>query len=168
MKRSAVFFLLATFAFSCLCSCDFIRTLAGRPSSEAIEQLRSSEKQKLEEQAAARAADSLQKTAAAAYDAFVAEGMKIRNSSQIPTFIGQAPDNGLYLALGTFSLESNANKLCSQVSACGYDAGCLAYANGFFLVVTMKSDDYNKLREGYLRIKNEKFFPADAWILEYE
>lgn len=168
MKRLSLVFLLAVIAVSCFCSCDFIRTIAGRPTSDQIGQLRVSEKQRLEEQSARHEADSLAKAVADAYDAFLAEGMKIRKLSEIPGLDSQKIEKGLYLAMGAFSMESNAHKMESKVTARGYEALCISYTNGFVLVAAIPSPNYSELRDGYLKIKNEQFFPSDAWILECE
>lgn len=168
MKGLSVIFLFATIAVSCLSSCDFIRSVAGRPSTAEIEILRVEEKARIEEQAAVRAADSLCKASADAYDAFLKEGVKIRKTSEIPALDGQQFEKGLYLALGTFSMDNNALKLVSKASSSGYDARTIAYSNGFLLVVAIPSPDYARLRDGFLKICKEQFFPADAWILECE
>jgi len=160
--------LLATSAVICLCSCDFLRTIAGRPSSGQLEQLRQSERQKMEELSALRTADSLRQAAIDAHDAFVAEGIKIKKASENPNLSGRTFQKGLHLAMGAFSLASNAHKLEAELRSCGYEASLIAYNNGFFLVAAIPSSNYAELREKYLKIRNEKFCPKDAWILECE
>ena len=72
------------------------------------------------------------------------------------------------VVLGAFSSADNAQNLVSAVKAAGYNASPYQYRNGKTGVVACSSDSFVELGKSFAKLREEKFCPADAWVLVNE
>ena len=156
--------------------CDFLRTVAGRPTSSELETKRMEitfrEQAEREAQAREQAVqDSLAAVAKAVADSAAAEDffrqarvMRIRSGS----LRGLRTDDFPYrycLVLAGFSQPGNGEKFAAQLKEAGYEPAVLRYARGSSTVVGISpTDRFGDLKEAYEKVRTEKFFSKDAWI----
>jgi len=156
--------------------CDFLRTIAGRPTSSQIEQ-RALQIHELQEKAEAEAvrADSIAaeaaKVAADVVDSSVLASVppiiftklsdgKIRVDGSLPS--------RYIVIVGAFSVKENAEKLAEQFLTKGYSATTLTYKNGFTAVGVASTDSRVQLYGQLVKLKDEPLCPKDAWVLVNE
>lgn len=149
--------------------CDFIRTVAGRPTSSDIEAKRvwiagkeaeAQARREAEEVLRKHVADSL---AAEAY--FREEKCTIMDASQLKSLDVSSVGTKYAIIVGAFSQAGNAKAFADKLSSLGYDAAVIRYTNGHEAVGVCPTDDIIRLAEMYPKVKSEKFCPAEAWIL---
>lgn len=152
--------------------CDFIRTVAGRPTSSDIEEKRLLiARREAEEQAAreaAAAAEAARKHAAdslAAVAFFAQEKCPMTEASQIRSLDLGSVGTKYAIIVGAFSQSGNAQAFADRLSGLGYEAAVIRYTNGHEVVGVCPTDDIIRLAEVYPKVKSEKFCPAEAWIL---
>jgi len=174
MKTALKYCLLLCFAVTLLQGCDFIRILAGRPTSVQIEQkraaidsIREQERQKLAE---AELADSLARRHTAdslsAVD-FLSSGhviMKTLEESHLR--IADVADSRYYVNLGAFKTPENARNLLDLVSEIFPEARILPFSNGLEAVVIPVQGDVVELRKVFKKVKDQSFCPPDIWVLD--
>ena len=159
----------AVLALALLSGCDFLRTVAGRPTSQEL-QARAEEIKVVEALAKARAeaaeaqrkheADSL-----AAVEFIAKEGPLRIPSSSLKGLVLDGFDYGMLIVLGGFSQPENASAFASKVDAAGYKSVILRYNYGSSIVGVCPTDDPVELRDCWLKVKEEGFCPKDAWIM---
>lgn len=151
-----------------LCSCDMFRSLAGRPTSDQIEQRKVliSLRQKAEqarldsiERAEAYAADSL-----AALDSIRNCGLLIKSPLTVKSLANLRFESRFCVVLGTFSEQSNADAFSAKVSV-SYPSSIIRLRNGYCVVTACQSDDPVEFIALLGRIRQEKFCSKDAWVL---
>lgn len=158
--------------------CDFIRIVAGRPTSEYLEAKRviveraellkrqqadSIERaRKMEEEAEARAI--------AARESFqrLSEARKLIPVSRISNLDESVLDCSYYVMIGSFTSSENALALAAKAQEAGFEAVVLPYRNGRSAVALDPCDDITKAEETLSRALLQPFCPADAWILTVE
>ena len=156
--------------------CDFLRTVAGRPTSSELvarrAQIALREQAEREEQARQQAVrDSLAAAAKAVADSAAAEAffretrvMRIRSAS----LRGLQTDGFPYrycLVLAGFSQPGNGDKFAGRLKEAGYEPVVLRYVRGSSTVVGIcPTDRFGDLKEAYEKVRTEKFFSRDAWI----
>ena len=149
--------------------CDFLRTVAGRPTSAQIDAKADSikaadERARIEkearEKAAARTADSL-----AALEWINTPERLATPFSTVSRLFSQTPSARYACVIGSFGEEANAKALCARVEAAGYGAAMLRHRNGHVAVLAAPADDPVEFRNAAQRLASEAFFPAGAWIL---
>ena len=161
---------------SALCvavSCDFMRTVAGRPTSAQLQRMltekqESEERARQEEELRAQQerqrvylADSLAAVQALSeIDFLKLTDLNVRIVSELPAKYN--------VVLGAFSSADNAQNLVSAVKAAGYAASPYQYRNGKTGVVACSSDSFVELGKSFAKLREEKFCPADAWVLVNE
>lgn len=159
--------------------CDFLRKVAGRPTSEDLAAL--SQQARVREQEAAAARDSAAAAreasirARARQDDSLAAVRVIQDGTLAVTPISKlgglplgAPSARYSVVLGAFSSEANVRRLSSRVSDAGYAVETLAYRNGTRAVLAAGSDDIVEFSGSLQRLLSEPFCPQDAWILVNE
>jgi len=148
MKRSINVVLVLILCVFSVCSCDFLRKVAGRPDSAVIEQKRVeiAAAQKALKDSIARA-DSLRQVELA-----VEAAKKLENSK-------------FGIVLGSFKEAQNAEKLLQRAKDAGY-AGRIFNYRGLQTVLICPSDDAEEVKKGLEVVSKEPFCPSGAWIYE--
>jgi len=163
--------LLIVGAMTCT-GCDFLRSVAGRPTSEEIAAKADSIKAADErarvakeamERAQARTADSL-----AALEWLAVPERLATPYSTVSRLFSQKPSARYGYVIGSFGEEANAKALVARVKAAGYDAGILRHHNGHMAVLACPTDDIVAFKEAFPKLSSEPFFPQGAWILVSE
>lgn len=150
-------------------SCDFIRTVAGRPTSSDIEAKRV-EMEKTEALRQARE-DSLLMVEKAAEDSLAAtaaiaqEKITLINASKVVSNSREPLPSRYYIVLGSFQDAANAAKLAERVSAEGFNAETIRFKSGSTAVGVMPSDNIAAAYKALNEAKKHDFCPAEAWIL---
>lgn len=170
MKNTAISALLVSAVL--ICGCDFLRGLAGRPSSGEI-----NEKRVLVEAARADAAarekaraDSLsaiEKNVADSLSAIArldALNVRLRSLSETGSVCGGLRP-GYFIVVGSFKSAVNAERMARRVSDAGYDAATLKFSNGMTAVAVEPRTKIADALDVYEKVRNEKFCPEDVWIL---
>ena len=144
--------------------CDFLRKLAGRPTSADLavmaEDLRA--RQEAADKAARDSAEAAlliaryraDSTAAAEY----LKGEKVLGPARFGGLASSAGQPLYQIILGAFSKPANAEL--------GYKANVIPFGNGFTGVGICGTSDIVVLAAALREIKNEDFCPEGVWILE--
>lgn len=165
--------LLAVVAVFSLTGCDFFRTLAGRPTSEDIEQMRV-EKLRIEEERLQASLLALQAERQAVQDSI--EALKLLRQQE-GTVLNPASLGGLFatrleakycVIIGAFKQRSNAERLHKTVSDKGYAPLLISIRNGLIAVGVFPVDSLKEAMQGVRKISEESFCPDDVWILANE
>lgn len=168
MKK--IFFIVAI----CLCvtSCDFLRKVAGRPTSEEIAakyiEICRQEKEHVQRvdsvcAETSRVVDSLE-----TIDALRKLKGSVIAAGRLNGTEAASLANRYYVVIGTFSKPENARKIAAEAGKAGYDVTLVKYRSGFTAVALCGSDDIFSINESFGRLKKEKFCPPDIWIMSNE
>lgn len=175
MRRITVICAFALMALG-LSGCDFFRVVAGRPTSSELELKRETI---LAREAAERAAERSRRVrdslaaierhradSVAAEEFFTSTRVSRIHSGSLPGLRTLEIPNRYCIILGGFSQSNNAEHFSDQLREAGYASIVLMYPRGTHsLVGVCPTDDLVALRADYEKIRQEKFFPRDAWIL---
>ena len=153
--------------------CDFMRKLAGRPTSEDIEKIRV-EKLLAEEAALKASLDSLKAEKQSVQDSldalelFVQQGGTVLNPSRLGGLYTTKLQYKYYVIIGAFRTRSNAEALFTTAERAGYQPVLISFRNGLLAVGLSPVDECLSAVEVVKTIKREPFCPADVWILVNE
>lgn len=168
------FLCLAVFA-SFVSGCDFIRTLAGRPTSEDIEAKKVMIKTEFDREAARRdSADAVLRQQAllaqkaASMDSLLAAGCSFIKVSDMRVRIGSELSSKYYIVCGAFSDRSNAERLAAKLLDNGCKSELIPYKNGSTAVGASPSDDISEIYRQFVILHKGKLIPEDSWILVNE
>ncbi len=157
-----------------LTGCDFLRALAGRPTSRDIEEKRIAII-KADEDAVQQRLDSIriaeQKViddSLAALEGLAAAGVTVTGPERLGGISGSEPDFRYCIITGAFRDSGNARKLFDVAYDRGYSPVLIGSRNGMIAVGVSPSDRIAAIWESYVQLKNESFFPKEAWILVNE
>ena len=178
MKRSVI--LLLSCAALLLVGCDFVRTLAGRPTSDELEVKRSAV-ERIEAAARYQAhVDSLERVRAHRADSLAALDAHLLDSlSQVKGILRDPAKNGglstddltsryHIVVLGTWT-RSYAERKLSECYTAGYrDATVIRFRNGLFAVVVCPSNSLNETLKKLRELRGNGICPPDGWILVNE
>ena len=155
-------------------SCDFMRVLAGRPTSKDIEDKRL-EIIKAEEAALQARLDSIrlkeEKKVAdslAAMESFASAGVVIAGPERLGGLVAEELPSRYYVIAGAFKDRNNAQKLADEAAAKGYKSTLLDCTRGMVAVGLCPSANVAQAGSAYAALKSEPFFPKDAWVLVME
>ena len=153
-----VFFCAAVLSVS---SCDFLRSLAGRPTSEQLKAV-----------TAAAAPTPSVSVEPALQSAEEYEMEKRYGRLNVPlaythtdSELKAVPEHRYYIVVGTYRQRPTMNRMVSDVRKAGFEPSLLEYANGLTSVGLLPCDDLGQAIDAYARVKKEKFCPGDACIL---
>ena len=179
MKR---FSILCVFALALLLcgGCDFLRSVAGRPTSSELQAKRTAiAVREMEEREAEarerRVRDSLAAVEKHRLDSAAAE--TYFKEARVPrirvgSFPGLRTDGfpqRYCVILAGFSQPQNAEHFAATLKEAGYTPVILSYVRGARSMVGIDpTDDPAALRASYEKVRAEKFCPRDAWILVNE
>ena len=159
--------------------CDFFRSVAGRPTSAALERKREevlAERQRLREEAVRdsleqverkRKADSL---AAAALDARILDSLSRKKGTFLrPARLGglgrTVLDHKYYIVVGSYKNVDNARKKASRCTEAGYPAVVIPFRNGMNAVGACPSDRIAASVHDMDELKRKGICPKEGWIL---
>jgi hypothetical protein len=159
-------------------SCDFLRSLAGRPTSE---QLKSASKAP-EVTAEAVEQDSLavetpqeqvqEQPSAQQQGEPEYEMVRRHGRLNVPfaythtnSSLKSTPEHTYYILVGTYRQKPTLNKMISDARKAGYEPCLLEYVNGLVSVGLLPCDNIEQAIDAYATVKNEKFCPGDACVL---
>lgn len=169
MRSSYIFLALAV--MMTVSGCDFFRKLAGRPTSEYIEERRI-EILRAEEAAARARLDSLQREQQAVRDSIAAldslkqQGGTILNPTRLGGLFATKLESRYYIIVGTFRTRSNAEALLREVAEVGeYAPALISFRNGMIAVGVCPRNKVADAVAALDSVKGESFCPADVWIL---
>lgn len=149
-----IFKILSMFlvAVTLLNSCDFFRSLVGKPTSEDLERMRIEAQQKKQ-----REQDSIFKAKAYADSLAMAAAAEAQEKMLSDRF---------YVILGSFKVPGNAERMYAFLEKNNYTPRSITFKNGFKLVSAAST---NSLQEA-LRIADEllayEYCPDDVWVYD--
>ena len=165
--------LIALVSMFMLTGCDFFRSLAGRPTSEEIEEMRV-EKLRIEEERLQANIAKLEKEKQAVADSI--EAMKLIRQQE-GTLLNPSALGGLFttklearycVIIGAFSQRSNAERLHKAASDKGYSPSLISFRNGLIAVGLSPVESLQEAMAAIRKIREEAFCPDDVWILANE
>lgn len=173
MRRGYV--LLAFAVLMTVTGCDFMRRLAGRPTSEDVEQKRV-EILRAEEAALQARLDSLRNVekrmlqdSLDALDSIRQLGGSILNPASLGGLFATKLESRYYIILGSFRARANAEALFGVAKDAGYKPALISFGKGGLIAVGVSPvntipDAYKALNQ----VRKESFCPKDVWILVNE
>lgn len=158
--------------------CDFFRQLAGRPTSQDIEQKRQVLAQRAallrqqedslrlvrerEQELKRLEADSL-----AALEELHTSKVKVIPSPRVASARAELAYE-YYVMIGAFSVPEFARKQASRAEQAGYTAVEIPFRNGITAVGACPSNSLAEVLSSLKKLRGESFCPAEAWILHKE
>lgn len=171
----SIHILLALIALMTFTGCDFMRKVAGRPTSEDIENRRI-EILKAEEAALMARLDSLREAeqkmlrdSLEALDSIRQLGGSILNPAAMGGLFATKLESRYYIILGSFRTRSYAENLFAVAKDAGYRPALISFGKGGLIAVGVSP--VNRLQDALAalhEVKNETFCPKDVWILVNE
>ncbi len=169
MKRIALAFSGIAILLLCVTACDFIRSLAGRPTSAEIESKKGMIAAK--ERAEQEKADSIDRVAARlareqdCLDSLKATGCVFTEIASLNGRVTSDLANKYYIICGAFADEANAGNMAKDLKDKGYACEIILYRNGRNVVAACPTDDVCELYGAYSSLSEAELIPADSWIL---
>ena len=177
MKRSVI--LILACAALLLSGCDFVRTLAGRPTSDDLEVKRSHIERAENvaryqaridslERVRVRLADSL-----AALDAHLLDSLSqtkgtILNPTKMGGLYTTKLESRYYIVVGAFRTRSYAERKLTECNKAGYTATIISFRNGLLAVAICPSNSLNESLKVLREVRGNGICPQDGWILVNE
>lgn len=155
-----------------LTGCDFLRKLAGRPTSEDIAVMAECIRQKEAAALKARedsiaAAEALRRHLADSVAAVEAlKGEKVLGPARFGGIRTTEPLPRYIIILGAFSSQANAERYAAQLQEKGYPSRMLPFGNSFTGVGICATDDVISIAASIKDVKGQDFCPEGVWILE--
>lgn len=169
MRRSILLLMLAVVLLTT--GCDFLRALAGRPTSADIDAKRI-QIMKAEEAALQARLDSIriveEKVVAdslSALDSLQSQGVILTDASRLGGIVCDTVSSRYHIVIGVFKDRKNAQKLVRQAEAGGYPAQMMESGRGMIAVGVCPSDRIARTYSDLCRLRMESFCPKDSWIL---
>ena len=165
MKKTLILCLFL--ALVSVSSCDFVRKLAGRPTSVQLEELR--REQIAREEARFKAlADSM-----AAREAFLLDSLSQANGTVVnPSKLGGLFTTKLearyYIIVGAFRGRYYAERKLKACNEAGYRATIISFRNGLLAVGICPSDNLDETVKKVKELRGQGVCPKDSWILVNE
>lgn len=173
MKRTIIIAL----AFNAVLAsgCDFVRTIAGRPTEAKLEAIRQ-EQIRLEEQRHQARLDSMKKAqqemadSLAALEAYLLDSLShskgvLRSPSNLGGLGGEELDCKYYIAVGAFRDIANARRKQSVCYDAGYPAQIVPFRNGLNVVTVCPSNTLAEVTAKWKSLKKNPVCPNDSWLL---
>lgn len=159
-----------------LTGCDWLRKLAGKPTSADIEAIRQKmadddARQKAVADSVALAEALARKAAAdsvAAVDSFSAAGCYFRKPAELGGIKTSGTLSRYAIAVGAFRKAANAQRLSEKYDSEIYNPSVILSGMGLNIVLVCPTDSITVLYGSYAALKNTALCPQDAWILVNE
>lgn len=163
-------------------SCDFVRKVAGRPTSVEIAAKKEyiQKKAELERQAVqdsinrALAESKLEEEADSAYvnpevvKRILESGRKVQPSEKIRFYRQGSLANGIYLVIGAFRETRNIDALVRTISDAGYSAVAVPASNSLTIIAIRLPNGADEAMNVLDTLEMQPFCPSEAWILDVE
>ena len=173
MKKTLVIVLALAMPF--FSSCDFIRTLAGRPTAAQVEQIRLDRIAAEEARIQARL-DSLARVEKALADSLAAREAHLLDSlSQVKgTILNPSKLGGLfttkleskyYIIVGAFRGRYYAERKLKSCNEAGFTATIVSFRNGLLAVAVCPSNSLDESLKNLRQLRGNGVCPKDSWIL---
>lgn len=172
-----------------LTGCDFMRNLAGRPTSTDItaKKILIEQKQRAEAEQAllaeipAEAAEPVATVPAQdvpeeapkpgrvvddpeVLSSFVADGVLVKKASTLKSFPSSQVETKYCIIVGAFGVKDNADKVAAAATKAGFKAVELNYRSGMVGVGIIPSNNIVEVYNLFQKAKGESFCPKDAWL----
>ncbi|MBQ3872820.1 MAG: hypothetical protein II791_03310 [Bacteroidales bacterium] len=172
MKR----ILILVIAVLAISGCDFVRTIAGRPTSAQVEKIRI-ERMQAEEAAHQARLDSMRQVqkqmadSLAALEAFLLDSLsQAKNAIRTPSNLGGLGSSELtakyYIVVGAFRDINNAMRMQKTSVDAGYPAQIISFRNGLNAVAICPSNSLTEIIPILKTVRSKDVFTKDAWLLE--
>ena len=154
-------------------SCDFMRKVAGRPTSGDLQALAAAREQEQAEAARAREERmqrerELQYQADSLFAVQTLESVMMNRLSDLNVRITTELPAKYSIVLGAFSDASNADKFISRLKEAGYDASPMRYRSGKTAVLACSTDSFVELGKSFASLQKDKYCPEDVWVIVKE
>jgi len=154
MKLFRTVVILSAMALS-LNSCDFFRSLVGKPTSAQLEQMRIEAQKKAEREKFV--ADSIKAAQEAA-------ALAAQEAAELPPVSDTDPR--FHVIVGCFKVEDNAVNYRELLSGKGYTPKRIMFKNGFDAVSLIQEDSWWKAQVAMENFMNSPLCPDDIWIYD--
>lgn len=155
--------------------CDFVRSLAGRPTSAQLEQIRK-DRIAAEEARHQAVLDSMERVEKALAEELAAREAHLLDSltQAKGTVLNPSKMGGLYttkldskycIVVGAFRVRSYAERKLKQCNAAGYTATIISFRNGLLAVSICPSDSLDESLKTLKKLRGTAVCPQDGWIL---
>lgn len=171
MKRIFLFILVCLTGMT-LSSCDFLRSVAGRPTSA---ELNAAKVQNEKPEVRVDTVKVVEKVVVVDTVMVAEPEYKLEKHSgrlSVPfaythttSKLVAEPEYNYYVLVGTYRQKGTMNKMISQAKEAGYRSYQLKYENGLVSVGLCPSNKLGEAVDSYLKLKREAFCPADACVL---
>jgi predicted esterase YcpF (UPF0227 family) len=172
MKRSLI---IALALVTVVSSCDFVRTLAGRPTSAQLEQIRQ-QKMAAEEARHQATLDSMERVQKHMADSLEAlEKYLLDSLTQARgTVLNPSKMGGLYttkleakycIVVGAFRNRYYAERKLKECNNEGYTATIISFRNGLLAVSVCPSNSLSETLTTLKQLRGKGICPPDSWIL---
>lgn len=177
--RKMTLVIALTLAVSLVSSCDFFRTIAGRPTSREIEAKRA--RMELASRREAARQDSIARAEAAAKalaEAAVADSLhaidtlthigKLHKASSYVNIPSKRLRSPYAVVVGVFSSEANAERLAARYREEGFEAYVLKYYSSLCAVLVSPCDRIADALKAYRRVRALPGASKETWVLSNE
>ena len=172
MKRTLI---IALALVTLVSSCDFVRTLAGRPTSAQLEQMRQ-QRMKAEEARHQATLDSMERVQKHMADSLEAlEKYLLDSLTQAKgTVLNPSKLGGLYttkleakycIVVGAFRNRYYAERKLKECNNEGYTATIISFRNGLLAVSVCPSNSLSETLTTLKQLRGKGICPPDSWIL---
>jgi cell division protein FtsN len=172
MKKAII---LLAFCALMLQGCDYVRMLAGRPTSAQLEQIRK-DKMAAEEARHQAVLDSMAQAEKAMAEALAAREQELLDSltQAKGTVLNPSKLGGLFttkletkycIVVGAFRNRYNAERKLAQCNEAGYTATIVSFRNGLLAVSVCPSDNLEETLKTLKQLRGTEVCPQDGWIL---
>ncbi|MBQ3813444.1 MAG: SPOR domain-containing protein [Bacteroidales bacterium] len=172
MKKTLI---LAVMLLSVVSSCDFVRTLAGRPTSARLEEMRE-ERMRAEEARHQAVLDSMERAEKALAEALAAREQElldsltqahgtVLNPSRLGGLYTTKLESKYYIVVGAFRNRTYAERKLTQCNEAGYTATIISFRNGLLAVSVCPSDNLEETLRTLKKLRGTEVCPEDGWIL---
>ena len=172
MKKTLIFALAAVLLVT---GCDFVRTVAGRPTSAQLDEIRK-ERMAAEEarhqarlDSMARAEKAMAETLAAReaqlLDSLTQAKGTVLNPSKLGGLYTTKLESKYYIVVGAFRTRSYAERKLTQCNEAGYTATIISFRNGLLAVAICPSDNLEETLKTLKKLRGTEVCPQDGWIM---
>lgn len=172
MRKSII---LLAFCALILQGCDFVRTVAGRPTSAQLDEIRKDRMAAEEARHQARL-DSMAKAEKAMAEALAAREAQlldsltqakgtVLNPSKLGGLFTTKLESKYYIVVGAFRTRSYAERKLTQCNSAGYTATIISFRNGLLAVAICPSNNLEETLKTLKKLRGTEVCPQDGWIL---
>ena len=172
MKRSLI---IALALVTLVSSCDFVRTLAGRPTSAQLEQIREQRMAAAEarhqatldsmERVQKHMADSLEALEKYLLDSLTQAKGTVLNPSKMGGLYTTKLETKYCIVVGAFRNRYYAERQLKECNAADYTATIISFRNGLLAVAVCPSNSLAETLKTLKQLRGKGICPPDSWIL---